>query len=100
MVTRMTRSTSRGKRSWSRDQHLRVEKPAQRAVSIYSRVWFSASLHVGGKGKLLINGRNLGVCRPLEEEEELEPDTPLEPGGNNRMTLGQEVEVQEQRRRS
>ena len=100
MATRMTRSRSRGKRDRSRDQHLRVDKLAQRTVIIPSRGWFSATLKFGGKEKLIIHGRLLGVCRSLEEEEELEPDTPLEPGGNNRVTLGQEDDVQEQRSRS
>ena len=47
--------------------------------------------------KLIINGRHLGVCRPLEDEKEL---VPLEPVGNIRVSLDQEDEVQEQRSRT
>ena len=36
---------------------------------------------------------HLGVCRPSEEEE-LKPDTPLEPVRHTRVALGQEDEVQ------
>ena len=79
---------------------MRVEKLAQREVIIHSRGWFSATLKFGGQEKLIIHGRHLGVRRPLEDDEELEPDTPLEPGGNNRVFQGQEDEVQEQKSRS
>ena len=100
MFIKMTIARSKGKRGSSRDQHSRVERLAQRAAIINSTGWFSPTLQLGGKGKLFKHGRHLGVCRPSEEEEELEPDTPLEPGGHKRVSLGQEDEVQEQRSRS
>ena len=59
-------------------------------------IWLFTSYIV----RILHNHNDKIQVKRLEEKEELEPDTHLEHGGHNRVSLGQEDEVQIKKMRS